>query len=474
MRAALGPTLAHLALLCAGLGLLSGLGVIKATPRQLLAAGGLAYLAGASVVMVVLIGLAVAGVPLSLGLFAAICLVCALGLVVGVRRGWPMEGLRVRQGLRDLDLEGRIVAALIAGMVLFAIVGFATAGLKALVEFDAWQLWTRKAILLFWYPDLPTKVFTSTTAYANVQPDYPLLLPMLEAMQFRAGGRPDPAQAHATTWILFVAGVWALAFLGSRITRPFIAVGIPAGLMVLFSAAALSAYADVPVAVLVAPGMLAIALWLQHGRPVDLALGAILLGGAAAAKNEGIQAAAIVFLVATLVRAWAREWREAAVVAATGIATALVAILPWRAWMAAHDVTATLSLSDGLNPSYLVDRFDRVWPSIERLSGQLTGQPLAQATFAIGIAIAIASIRWLPRLAAFYLAVGFLYCVSIVWAYWISPLDLNFHLATSVERVVYVPALMGAAAVLHLSLAGDAPPKAPDPSSKLLSDRGHT
>ena len=165
-------------------------------------------------------------------------------------------------------------------MALFAIVVATNAGLKPLGEFDAWQLWTRKAVLLFWYPGIPVDVFGSKVAYMNLQPDYPMLLPMLEAMQFRAGGRPDPSQAHATTWILFVAGIWALAYLASRRARPSVAVGIPAGLSIMLAGPALTAYADVPVALFIGGGVLCIGVSAPGSDPrEDLVLGGVLLGG---------------------------------------------------------------------------------------------------------------------------------------------------------------------------------------------------
>jgi hypothetical protein len=118
--------------------------------------------------------------------------------------------------------------------------------------------------------------------------------------------------------------------------------------------------------------------------------------------------------------------------------------------MAAHDVTGTLPLSKGLSPSYLVDRFERVWPSVEAVASQITGNLAAQITIPIAIALAIVRLRTLSRLAAFYLAVGVLYCAGLVWAYWISPLELQFHIYTSVGRVIIPAALIALAAILHL------------------------
>jgi hypothetical protein len=448
-------------LLAAGFGILWAAGVLRElTPRRMLAAAGLAYLAGVAVVMVVLIALVVIGVPLSLGLFVAVGVVAALPALAGLRHRSAWEWLHVREGLRGLDLEGRVVAALLAGVALLGLVGIYSAGVMPLSEFDAWQLWTRKAIMLFYEPHLPVQLFTSRLAYANVQPDYPLLLPMLEAVQFRAGGRPDTQEAHATTWILFVGAVWALAYLASRVSRPFVWAGVSAGVAFLFSSQAISGYADVPVAAFLGLGTLATGLWLERGRRSDLALAAIMLGGAAATKNEGVVGAAIVFAVAVVVAAVERRRAVALATAGAGVLTALAAILPWRLWMTAHDVRGTLSLGDGLSPSYLADHFDRVWPSVEALTSQLVGLPAARVVVALGIAIAIVRLRSLPRLAWFYLGVGVLYYLSLVWAYWISPLGLQFHIQTSVSRVVLGVVLLAVAATVHLGWRTDEAPSA--------------
>jgi 4-amino-4-deoxy-L-arabinose transferase-like glycosyltransferase len=273
---------------------------------------------------------------------------------------------------------------------------------------------------------------------------------MLEALQFRAGGRPDTAEAHATTWILLVATIWGACYLGSRVARPLVWVGVPAGLAVLLSAEALTAQADVPVAGFLGLGTLAMGLWLHEGRRSDLVLAAILLGGAASTKNEGLIGAVIVIAVALVVHAVDRRWRQVGTGALAGVAMLVVAVLPWRIWMGAHDITGTLPLSKGLNPSYLVDRFERVWPSVEAVASQITGNLAAQITVPIAIALALVRLRTLSRLAAFYLAVGVLYCAGLVWAYWISPLELQFHIFTSVGRVIIPAALIALAAILHL------------------------
>jgi hypothetical protein len=60
-------------------------------------------------------------------------------------------------------------------------------------------------------------------------------------------------------------------------------------------------------------------------------------------------------------------------------------------------------------------------------------------------------LRSMPRVAVFYLAVGLLYFLSLVWAYWSTPLDLEFLIGTSVTRVHVGVALLATAAILQLA-----------------------
>lgn len=452
MRATVGPILAHLVLLAAGYGVLYTVGELRRpTLGRMVAIGGLAYLSGMSVVMIVLITLVVIGVPLSLPLYVVVCVVTAAPILLGLRHrsAWTLP--RPRASWHAMDAECRIALALAVAVAVFGLIVLFCVGLKNLVEFDAWQLWTRKASLMFWYSHIPTEIFASKHAYLSLQPDYPMLLPMLEAMQFRAGGRPDAQAAHATTFLVFMAGVWAFAYLGWRTSRPFVAIGIPAGVAAMWTATAASAYADVPLAVLVGTGVLATGFWLQDGRGSDLALAAVLLGAAASTKNEGLPAALIVFFVAIVVCLAARRRRDAVIACAAGLVTVAVAIVPWRIWQNLNDVHGMNTLSDGVNPGYLIDHFNRVWPAVQSLTAQLYSQPITQGVLVLGLVLAAVCIRTLPTLASFYLGVGVLYFVSLVWAYWISPLPITFHIVTSADRVVDVLVAVALAALLHLA-----------------------
>jgi hypothetical protein len=135
----------------------------------------------------------------------------------------------------------------------------------------------------------------------------------------------------------------------------------------------------------------------------------------------------------------------------------LVAILPWRLWLVAKHIPSDHSLGETLNPVYLVDHFNRVWPSLNALENQITIQTSTSVLIVIAMALALLRLRGRARnpLAGFYLAVGLLYFLSLLGAYWTSPYGdggLPFYIQTTVFRIV--PGGLGficIAAILHLS-----------------------
>jgi hypothetical protein len=91
--------------------------------------------------------------------------------------------------------------------------------------------------------------------------------------------------------------------------------------------------------------------------------------------------------------------------------------------------------------------------------------------FLIPVALALLLLRWRngerSPLDGFFLAVALLYAVGLVWAYWVSPLPLDFHIRNSVGRIYVGVALISLAAIFHLVPSprepADAAPAAAEP-----------
>jgi 4-amino-4-deoxy-L-arabinose transferase-like glycosyltransferase len=212
----------------------------------------------------------------------------------------------------------------------------------------------------------------------------------------------------------------------------------------------LTGYADVPLGLMAAPGVLCLGLWLRELDWRWLALGSLLLAAAASVKNEGVLLVVAVFIAAAIVLAVGREWRPLSRLGLGFVGVAL-ALAPWRIWIAAHDITSNLPISKGLDPSYLSERSGRVGPTLKALlpmleSGGLSYViPLALTLVVLGVAT-----PGLRRVAAFYLLAGLGTVASVVWAFVITADALDWQIATAGSRVVMGVAFVCVAALLQV------------------------
>jgi hypothetical protein len=453
VRIELGIVGVTLLLIVAGQGVLLALGLTRLRPRTLFASSGLAYLAGVASTLLVGILMLALGISLSLPVFAALSLLlgaagAALAIRRGERRGYPSEDAlaRTRMSRPQLAAIGLGCILLVALMVL----GLIDAGLRPLAEWDSWSIWTRKALVLT-SGGLDTQVFAGAP-YGFAHLDYPILLPLFESVYFRGMGVGDTQAIHAVLWLLYAASLGAIAYLGSRITRIWVwlPVVLALALGLQFYSQLLSAYADVPLGLLAAPGVLCVGLWLREREWCWLALGALLLAAVANVKNEGVLLMAAVFVAAAMVLAAGRLWRPLLRLG-LGLLGVVVAIAPWRIWVAAHDIKSNLPISKGLDPSYLAERSGRIGPTLKALlpmleSGGLSYVvPLALVLVVLGVAT-----TGIRRVAAFYLLAGVGTLASVVWAFVITEDSLDWQIATAGSRVIMGVAFVSVAALVHV------------------------
>ena len=464
MRLELGPVAANVLFLGAGVGILNWLGLLESRVRSWIAAFGLAYLAGVAAATLIGIALLTAGLSFRLPVFVGVCLVLAVVGLLGRRdwlarvRAFSPRGVAPRRwaeallrDARDQPLLALVVAASLVAVCIFLAIGFWAAGVRPLAEWDAWSIWTRKALVIFMYDALPTEFFGSS-AYSFAHGEYPLLVPVFEATHFRAMGTADTQAMHAQFWVLLVAFSWALAFLAWRARRSVLTFGIVAALTTLppMYAQLLTGYADIPLAFFLALGMLLLGYWLANRRSAELLLAALFLAAAANTKNEGLMAAVIALVVAAILAV--TERRRSLVPFAGALAVFALGVLPWRIWTKVHDIESGVPLGDGLSPGYLADNAERAWPSVEALYTQLVNQETWSYVVPVALALVVASLvtRVQPRVAAFYLASGAAFFAALVWVYWVSTIPLQIYLTTSAYRVVAGIAAISLAAVVHL------------------------
>jgi hypothetical protein len=454
LRAELAPFGVDLLLAFAGLGILAAIGVLPRRASALAGAFGLAYLTGTAVVPLVLTVLLTVGVPLTLETFAVVVLVC---IGAGGWRWWrrsealPPAVPWWRRQWRSWPADGWIVAAFIVLFGAFAVVGLVSAWKLPLNEWDAWSIWARKAQMLTGHDSLVTGFFASPS-YSWTHLDYPLQFPVWEALHFRAIGHFETQALLRHVWLLLIAFVWAVAYLLREQVRPL----VWAPLLLLVAAAPgvwqqlLTGYADVPMALFACLGAISLALWVSREDGQMLALAAIMLAAAANTKNEGLMTAVVLLFLAWLI-ALSQGFRLRPILFAA--ATVLAAILPWRLWIAAHHVEVEIPIAKGLDPAYLLDRTDRVWPAVRGIVHQLADQqrwlhllPLAALVI---VACLLSGVG--RRVAGFYLAALVLLTAGFVWTYWIAPYPIDWYLDLSVNRVVTVLMFISLAALVHLS-----------------------
>ncbi|MFL6019589.1 MAG: hypothetical protein ACJ74A_00480, partial [Gaiellaceae bacterium] len=266
---------ANVLMLATGVGVLPLLGVAHSW-RTLLQRSGLAYLCGIIVSTIVAAQLALVHVGfgwIGLSLLAALSVAFTILRLRGTERAaWRRPGW----------LAIATVVALAALVVEYAR-AFALAPLD---RYDAWAIWALKGHALYSLGWADPVVFAgSEYRFANL--DYPLLLPSLEAIDFRAMGAFDTQLLHLQFVFLLVAALAALAtVLRERVPTPLLCIAILALAVApdLFDQL-LTAYADLPLALLFAVGVAAAGRWLVTNERWSLAVTTLCFGGALLTKN---------------------------------------------------------------------------------------------------------------------------------------------------------------------------------------------
>jgi hypothetical protein len=440
-----GLLFANALYLAIGIALLPLLRIAR-THEQLLSRLGLAYMLGVATVGALSAHLALIGLPV--GLVELVVLTLVLGGAAWRRSRRLLPGHAPGPGpgtwvSRTSGVAG--VASFVLALVLLAHASRAYT-VRPLIEWDGWAIWAMKARALYDFGGVAHGVFT-TAPYGPLQ--HPLLLPALEANGFRAMGAFDGTLIHVQLALLafgFAAGLWTL--LRERVPA------VLAGATILAIVAADSTLrqlaanlADIPLAFLVALGVVALARTLADGDDTLLPVAAVMLGAATLTKPEGL-----LFAIAALVPFVLITRTRASLLTAGAV---VLILLPWRLFVAAHGLrNPEYTFGDALNPAYLSDHSDRVRPALTGVWHQVWSSgwgwlvPLALIAF-VG---ALAARRW--RLAGFAAAWALLSFSGIVLVFWISVVPVELTLKWAAYRTV-ASLVIGAAALAPL-LAGEA------------------
>jgi hypothetical protein len=384
-------------------------------------------------------------------------LVGVIGALVGRRHTARAPiGRSARDVLAGLPSREKLAAgALIAVALTYLLIWLATYVSIPVHAPDGWSIWTRKAMVLSHYDGL-ARAFFNDPSYGFIHQDYPLLLSLLESVYFRFMGVLDTGAINAIFWLLLVSFLGALAYLASLTTRLRVwgAVVLAVLLAPLVFGQLSTAYADVPMGFFLGLGVLLLVRWTSSADSRELVLAAILLAAAGNLKDEGLVAALVAFVVAGSFVAWER--RGPALLRLGGAAAAVaVALAPWRIWVAVEGIPRELPLGQGLSPTYLWDRADRVLPSAKALLWEVLKQGGWLVPATVVVLVVCVRTRTALRTGATYSLIALLVFCSIVWAFWVIQTPLDWQIAIAANRVVMGVVFVSIAALIDLGGAVD-------------------
>jgi hypothetical protein len=426
---------ANVLMLVVGLGLLPLLGIARSW-RELLFRSGLAYLCGLLVVGIVSAHLALVHVAIG---WIGLSLSAALSIAVCV---WRLRGTELprRPRLAWVDVVGLV--ALTALLVDYAR-AFRVAPLD---RYDAWAIWALKGHALYAFGWADPAVFAGASyRFANL--DYPLLLPSLEAVGFRAMSSFDTRLLHVQFLLLLVAALAALfGLLRDRVPPVLLWLTLLAlALAPAVFGQLLTAYADLPLALVFGVGVAAAGRWLITNERWALALGTLCFAGALLLKNEGSLFVLATF-VALLVAAHSR-WRALLIAAAVD----LLVLLPWRIFVRVHDLhDINYSLGDSFDYNHINGRLGVGPIAFRTLAEQMLDPRQWGLIVPIFLVLVLAAFVLGARaLSVFAVVWTVLAWLGLSWIYVISHFEYSSYLDSTKERVV-ASVVVGTAALIPL------------------------
>ena len=418
-------------MLVTGLGVLPLLGAARSW-AELSARSGLAWLCGLVTAGIVAANLALVHVPFGwIGL-------ATLTVLLTVAGAWRLRGTDRPVARRPtwLSLAG---AAILVGILVEYGRAFDVAPLD---RYDAWAIWALKGHALYAFGWADPKVFAgSEYRFANL--DYPLWLPSVEALDFHAMGAFDTRILHLQ-FLFFLAA--ALAALGAVLRERVPPVLLWFALLAVALAPAvfdqlLTAYADLPLALVFAVGAAAAGRWVVTNERWSLAVAALCFAGALLTKNEGslfVLAAYLGLLVAARVR-----WRQLAIAAAADIAV----LLPWKIYVRVHGIhSINYSLADSFDVDHVRGRL-----GVARIAFRTLGDEMLDPGKwglllpLLALVVIVALVLGLRALPLYVIVLTLVSWVGLSWIYVISQFEYSSYLDSTKDRVIASIVLAGAA-----------------------------
>jgi hypothetical protein len=436
-----GLLLLNLLFLLAGVGLLWGIRGWTAwtEPIELL---GVAYLLGLAAVCVAATVVLSLGGGLSTGVVLVLTLgTAAAGVAIGAARRRPVPR---RLGSWSISMSpGALATAGLALLTAVVLAAFARAAYHAPVgAWDAWAFWLPKAKGIYHYGGLDEQLLRALPGGS-----YPLLVPALDAMDFRFIGSADSTLLGLQYWLMFAGFVFAVAGLLRRLVSPalvwlFLAV---AAVLPEVDHRLLQLMADWPLDIFFALAALALVVWLRTGESWLLGIYGVSLAATLATKREGQLLAACLVVGALAAVAWRRR-RAAIPIVAVALA-AYVVNVPWRIWWTSRHLAS--DVPDGGIAHFTGDT-SRIWPGLRLVLELLFNYHLwlIPVPLAIGAAL-LGLVSRTREVSILYLVTTALAIVGFAWVIWSDP---SLPISTK-PSLTPIPRAVGAIALLSIVLA---------------------
>jgi hypothetical protein len=454
------------AIIAALLLLLAGLPLALALPggtRRVHAILGEAYLLGVGAAWLVLLALSMMGVGWSrITVLVGLAVVVAIALtrvIPSVERGTWAGGAPLHVPVAPPTQVARSTLGMTAVVDLFTLILIGGHALLATAappfENDYLLIWGVKARVFFAAHGIDWH-FLQAPLNVTSHPDYPLLVPFVYDVQALVHGAWTDQWLGLTTFLFGLAALLAIrGLLADDLPRLHRAVTTLIVMPVLFSP--YIGLAEGPLIAYATVGMLYVRRGVRrqvsatgdsspegtaaptpdtrHPTPAsDVLRGAIFLGLAASAKNEGlalIGAVVLAMIAARAVRLLPSLWPAFAIA------------FPWVAIHRLRGLTVDLA-AEGIG-SRLAGSLGNAGTVIRVMAAHPVGQPLFWAGAAVACALGLRRIAGRERFLTVAIALQLLVLIGV---YFITPRGLTWHVETSWDRVVRQ--LMPAVAVLAM------------------------
>lgn len=365
---------------------------------------------------------------------------------------------------QKLTWPGAVFFAVILSQVVYS---FAYATAMPLAGWDALFIWFVKARAFFLDGSVEA-AFLTDPVYAQSHPDYPLLVPLAVSWVYTAIGAAQE-EAGKIIYPLQFAAMLALFHYGSRRLAGSRTIGLlftallaltpvvlvhAAGFPVLVDASYtgkdMTGYADLALSAYFLGAGVFTVLYAREGRGPFAYLAAMMLAMGAWTKNEGLTFALLGF-IALAFAALLKEKKDLRTLALC-LAPLVLFILPWSVYKALLGLGNEYVESMGLFA--FISNLPRLGQIIPYFVDFMFFKPgvtgLTWWAYAVSAVLGARAVFKGKTLALHWLILG--QFGVYVFVYIITPVDLKWHLSTSVDRLVMQMIPLGLfAAAAHLA-----------------------